>query len=212
MLSRKKPLARMTRILIQISAAALLLLVGCPCYGWAALPKQEKESRWTAQTDREVVQRLGSRDPDESYEAARQIFRRGERMIPLLVDLKGDRRPFARGFLGHSSSGDFAFLPEGDDWEEGRIVTVEVAALYLISAIYFEDFHFGFSGYLKDVTGRQSECITDSKGEWPRSNSRERVERAWSSLESWMAQYSKEGLASLRGHKHHPLAGSGLGF
>lgn len=153
--------------------------------------------------DVELVKLLGSRVRTRSFEAARQIFGRGDRMIPLLVDNKGNSQPYAWGSLGNPKSGSITFAPSSSsEWDNGRIVTVEIASLYLICAIYEQDFEFGQSAYL-----RSNEEI-----EFNRYNTTERVKEAWDSIEAWIGKMNIEELATLREKKIRPLGKTKLFF
>lgn len=152
-------------------------------------------------TDKQVAKLIGSRDEQVSYKAAKEVMRRGERMIFLLLENKGNRNRYAWGTLGRG--GDFTLLSTDDkEYEEGRVVTVDVASLYLIMALYHGDIDFAQTAYLKGGS-----VVEDG-----RYNSQERVQKAWASVEKWIERYKKEGLASLRSLKHDPLADSGLRF
>lgn len=153
-------------------------------------------------SDEELVKTLAS-DKRTSFEAAKEIMRRGDKMMPLLVANKGNKQPYAEGSLGNPNSGDITFLPGDDkDWEEDRIITVEVASLYLISALYFQNFEFGRSAYIKD----------DEEVEFNKYNTDERVDKAWRYTENWLERMKLEGVSSLREKKISPLDESGFYF
>jgi len=154
-------------------------------------------------SDEEIVQRLGSRDSRESREAAEEVMNRGERVIPLLLKNRGDNRPYAWGSLGHPKSGAITFGPTNDEtWDEGRIITVEAASIYIICALFYGNLDFGSSAYLRDST----------PVEFNKYNTRARMERAWESVEIWFGQLQKESLESLRRRNDGPLSASGFHF
>jgi hypothetical protein len=184
-------------IQVGIILIVLSFLFGCGSGRVEAQIDKNVSVEGTVVDDRELITMLGSRDKYKSFEAARQIFERGDKMISLLVTNKGNRKPFAWGSLGNPQSGSITFAP-GDDpaWDEGRIVTVEVASIYLICAIYKQDFEFGQSAYL-----RSKEEVAFNK-----YNTTARVSEAWSAIENWIKMMNSEGIATLRERKAEPLA------
>src|SRR5689334_19562802 len=88
----------------------------------------------------------GLQSPDEkrAHEAANEIFAKGSSVIPMLASLRGNKKPFAAAsWLGRPTAGQMTFPSD---------VPVEVAALYLINAIYEGDIGFAQSPYLTDLT------------------------------------------------------------
>lgn len=155
------------------------------------------------QSDDEVIAALASRDREEAYRAVEETVKRGERMIPLLLRHKGDRKFFYGYGLGHRDSSfttpdPASFKGPGD----GSVITVEVAALYLISAIYYQTLEFAQAPYLTDGTPVK----------WQKFNTRKRVASAWASVENWVRLLDKDGLESLRARRHHPLKDSPARF
>ena len=114
--------------------------------GRATNGQQSKLS--TSMTDAELLEQLASSNVEIADRAADMIVARGERMIAPLMKLKGDKRLFAGLLVRNTSPANFVFGPSGDPKQDekllklGKLVTIEVAALYLISAIYFESQHF----------------------------------------------------------------------
>jgi hypothetical protein len=153
--------------------------------------------------DDEVIAALSSHDAKEAHQAVEEIMRRGERMIPLLTTCKGNTSFFYGYGLGHHSSSFLIPLPRrSDEVNEGNFITVEVAALYLISAIYHQTLEFADAPYLTD----------GSPVEWQRFNTPERVKKAWASAETWMQAYKHEGMESLRSKHQSPLSVSKVHF
>ena len=81
-------------------------------------------------------------------------------------------------------------------------MTVDVAALYLISAIYYDNLAFANLPYLIG-----SEPVTDFQYNTP-----ERVEEAWKATEKWYKKLEKDGLPKLREDKEFPLKSTDLKF
>jgi len=124
-------------------------------------------------------------------------------MIPLLLSCRGNSNFFYGYGLGHRSSGFLIPLPANDkEVNDGRFVTVEVAALYLISAIYHKTLEFAEAPYLTE----------GSPVQWQKFNTPERVNRAWDSMETWMRTFRREGIESLRSRYQSPLSGSKVRF
>ncbi|MBC7912343.1 MAG: hypothetical protein H7Y30_17680 [Pyrinomonadaceae bacterium] len=111
--------------------------------GWNALPAFGQSSRHL--TDELVVQAIGSPNAAEADRALVEALRRGDRMFTLLMANKGDSRPFAgRSFERTYDNWDCSALVSKTGGITHRAtapkvpVTVEVATLYLISAIYYD--------------------------------------------------------------------------
>lgn len=154
-------------------------------------------------TNEELAGLLASRDEQASVDAAWETFRRGERMIPLLFRLEGDQRLFAgAGYLASPIGGQLVFSRE--DAPPDLKVTVEVAALFLVNAIYFEKFHFAQSPYLTDRKLPVDQRRT--------ANTKKLVSRGWQSAKRWLELLKKEGLESLRARKLGPLSEGEVAF
>jgi hypothetical protein len=155
-------------------------------------------------TNEQVVGMLQSRDRELATQAVYEIMRRGEPMIPFLMRLKGDARMFQGKELGDPRSSRLVPL----DVVKGRvsqesIVTNEVAALYLISAIYYGNRLFA-SCWLADASLPREERRPQ--------NSSYLIAKAWEAVENWANELKKENLDSLRAKKFHPLKSSGVAF
>jgi hypothetical protein len=152
--------------------------------------------------DSEVVAALGSQDSTESCAAAEEVMRRGERMIPLLLSLKGDNRKYSGHNLGGRSAGalywEYTENPADSVTRDIRyhVVYVEVAAIYLVEAIYEQTIRFANAPFLTERTTGVS------------SNLPELVADAWRSVEEWEALRKERGIAKLRSERHGPLGGA----
>lgn len=154
---------------------------------------------------------------DDSIEGGKAIFERGERMIPLLMKLKGNRDFFWPLGLGNPGAAKAWKLPvqgKGVKLEAGKtvydtdmdtdVVTKEVAALYLICAIYHKNLQFAQTPLLTDLS-LPLEKRRDR-------NTKELVDKAWTAAEAWAEVMKKEGLSSLQAKHHDPLKGSYVAF
>jgi hypothetical protein len=155
-------------------------------------------------TNEQVIGMLQSRDRELATQAVHEIKRRGEPMIPFLMRLKGDTRLFQGDELGDPRSSTAVPL----EVVKGRIsresvVTNEVAALYLISAIYYGNSLFA-SPYLADASIPPNERRPQ--------NSSYLIEKAWEAVENWANELKKENLDALRAKKFDPLKSSGVTF
>lgn len=153
----------------------------------------------------QVVLALGSPDISEAHEAVLEVVRRGEPMIPHLLRLKSRRQAFRGYGLGHPNASQLISLPSGDDKrDKGHVVTLEVAALYLICAIYHGNLSFAQSPYLTDLSLRPLKRRA--------FNSTRLISKAWRSTTEWATQLRKVGLESLRATNQDPLSGSRVAF
>lgn len=154
---------------------------------------------------------------DDSIEGGKAILERGERMIPLLMKLKGNRDffwPLGLGNPGAAKAWQFPVQGKGAKLEEGKsvydtdtdtdVVTQEVAALYLICAIYHKNLQFAQNPLLTDLS------LPPEKRR--ARNTKELVDKAWIAAEAWAEAMKKEGLSSLQAKHHDPLRGSNVAF
>jgi hypothetical protein len=86
----------------------------------------------------------------------------------------------------------------------GKLVTMEVAALYLISAIYFESQRFSQSPYLTDLSLPQLEQKA--------ANTSKLIDRAWRATEKWYRKLTELGIERLRAADDYPLKNSQVEF
>ncbi|MCB2262165.1 MAG: hypothetical protein LGR52_04395 [Candidatus Thiosymbion ectosymbiont of Robbea hypermnestra] len=171
---------------------------------------------WAPETgllsDAELVYRLTSRDFKKSSPAAVEVVRRGDRLFEQLFALSSDQRYFTGRSLMDPTANMLLPVPlEGFEIPKSKrnwVITVEVAALYLISAIYHNDIHFARVPLLYPENPR-SRLHGDAKSDKP-GNTEERVERAHKAIDAWIQAWRKYGLDALRSQGHHPLSGSNL--
>jgi hypothetical protein len=155
-------------------------------------------------THEQVVSTLQSRDRQLATQAVHEIMKRGEPMILFLMHLKGDTRLFEGEDLGDIRSSKAVPLQVvKSKISQESIVTNEVAALYLISAIYYGNRLFA-SPWLADATLPRKERKPQ--------NSSYLIAKAWEAVEKWTNELKKENLDSLRAKKFDPLKNSGVTF
>lgn len=152
--------------------------------------------------------KLASDDEKEATKAALEIFKRGKTMIPHLMNLKGVKSIYEgyclndyKGGVGVSKPSDET-SPKDADVDNGWYVTVEVASLYLISAIYYKNISFAQVPHLtgnKYVKGR-------------RYNIPKRVRKAWKATEKWFKKFEKKGIEKLRQSNEFPLKTTEIHF
>lgn len=167
--------------------------------------KGVRSEKMQEKTDEQVIACLESRSQEMASAAVQETFIRGERMIPLLVRLKGKVRSFNGHGLGNPDASQVIFLPTGNKKiDKGRVITVEVAALYLISALYHGKLSFAQSALLTDLSMPVEKRTA--------FNSDVLVEKAWTSTVKWVERLKKDGLNTLRTNNIDPLVDSGVAF
>ena len=156
-------------------------------------------------SDEQIVDQLTSRNWKNSTEAVHEIIKRGERMIPLLLKLKGRKEIFVGHGLGSPNSASFsAEFDVRKGLKKELIVTVEITALYLISAVYYDNLSFAQNPFLTDLT------VPRDKRTY--NNGNELVGKAWKTTEMWLEKYHEIGIEKLRLSKDHPLKGADVAF
>lgn len=155
-------------------------------------------------SNEQLIIDLQSSDEEKARTTASEIFARGDSLIPALLALKGNKKPFAgAAWLGRPTAGQI-ITPKDRNEESGTGVPIEGAALYLISAIYHGKLTFAQSPYLTDLT------VAPDKRK--AKNSQALIERAWRSTEEWARLLRSEGIEQLRRGKRAPLDGSQTAF
>lgn len=194
----------MNRQLVRMNRLAILPLLLWVLSGTIVFGQKVDESKSMQNLkDEQVIAALSSHNAEAAHRAVGEIMHRGNRMIPLLRDCRGNSNFFYGYGLGHRSSAFLIPLPASDkEPNDGRFVTVEVAALYLISAIYHKTVEFAEAPYLTDGT----------PVEWQKFNTPERVKKAWDSTEKWIQAFRSEGIESLRSRHQSPLSDSKIHF
>jgi hypothetical protein len=171
------------------------------CFTLSILSQTEKSKKFDVESmaDDELISYLGSDKNREATQSAIEIFKRGERMIPLLMKLKGNKSNYNGFCLGDPKGADHVFEIE---IVEGSTVTVEVAALYLITAIHYNNLAFANVPYLTE-----NKRITNFQ-----YNALKRVKKAWKATEQWYEKLKKDGLEKLRKDNEFPLKSTKIHF
>lgn len=187
-----------------VSLLLTIVLWSMPLNGMIALDQKASENTTVEKlADQDVIAMLSNRNTESAHMAVQEIMRRGDRMIPLLVRCKGNKSFFWGYGLGHHLSGFVIRLPvEDTDTNDGSFITIEVAALYLISSIYHKTTEFAEAPYLSD----------GKRVDRQRFNTPERVREAWESTEKWIEAFTSEGLEPLRSKGLSPLSRSKVRF
>ena len=157
-------------------------------------------------SDEQVIGQLASRNRAEADAAVGEIMHRGPQMIPLLLKQRGNRdffpgtsllNPRASILLPVPSEG--MPLPES---EKDRVITVEAAALYLISAILAGELNFSRAPLLLD--------LDEPQGKRTIANTPERLKRAFDAAEQWHRSGRAASTQKGRAAANDPLAASNL--
>jgi hypothetical protein len=182
----------------------MLKIIICAGLGicFAAVLAKGSQKQLITKSDSELINALSS--IRESTGVPEEILHRGARMIPLLLKVKGDQRPAYAGLGHHLSATPTIVARNPSDVVPGKTLTMEVAALYLICAIYHNTVEFAQSPYLTD--------LKLPVGKRDALNSPELVARAWQSVEEWSKRLDRTTLEKLRSLKDDPLKGSDVAF
>lgn len=124
---------------------------------------------------------------------ATEVLRRGEAVIPLLLRLRGNRKPFAgRWVLGRFPVCD----PPDSSWQ----VSLEVAALFLIQGVYYGRLDYANSAVLTDVASPLD------------GNAPDAIRKAWLTVADWEQERLEHGMLWLRDKHRPPLRENGVHF
>jgi hypothetical protein len=145
-------------------------------------------------TDKELVSKLNSSDSKEAAQIAIEIVKRGEKTLRFLFYLKNNKQIY-RGIDCLKHPDDFIF--------DSNDIVVEVVALYLISAIYYDNIAFANAPYL---------VTTNKNAEDHTLNRPERIKKAWKATESWFKKLRETNLEKLREVNEFPLKSSNVHF
>jgi hypothetical protein len=161
-------------------------------------------------TDSEIMEELAASNYKPADAAVDDILRRGVRMIPLLMKKKGDKRFFHGSLARSSGTSTLVFEPSGDPqkdkwWlKEGKFVTVEVAAIYLITAIYYDSLYISQGPYLTDTS------LPETKRR--AANTKKVIEKAWKATAEWYQRLIASDITTLRAAKDYPLRARDVRF
>lgn len=159
-------------------------------------------------TDDELIELLASGDYQPVDEATKIILARGTRMFVLLLQLEGNQKPFEGTLLGNPQASSVTVKPipgfQLNEELKEKIVTIEVASLYIISAIYHGRLDFAQNPLLTDLSLPHQNRVAANKQEY--------IIRAFTSVKTWINKCEKEGLESLRKQGEAPLKSSKIGW
>lgn len=188
------------RLGILVTTITLLMTIG--------INAQDKNIQSISDSD--LLEKLTSDKKETANEAVAEVFRRGEKIMPTLLAVKGDKRLFY-GVLVKNPSFSMEIRSPSDDSEvnarwlkEGKLVTVEVAAVYLIVAIYYDSLSISQSPYLTN------DSLPPAKRR--AANTEDVVSKAWEAIDVWSEKFKTLGLEKLRASKDAPLAQASVSF
>jgi hypothetical protein len=155
-------------------------------------------------TDEQLYFQLSSTCSDNSDSAASQFLKRGEKALAFLLSKKGDKNLFFGSFYRTSETNpaDMILKPTNDMEYNKRLLKVgdlrsmEIAALFLINAIFHESLKFSQTPNLHYET---------SEGYPKVANKPKLIKKAWKAVDKWAKQLKAEGLAELRRKEIAPL-------
>lgn len=151
----------------------------------------------------EWITELSAEDPEVATKALKKIYEAGERIIPMLIFCKGNRNLYWGYGLGDKNSSALIYFPNKEGQAKTH-VTIEVAAIYLIEAIFRNDLEFAQAPFLVDRT--------KNKNRQQSFNSDAAISRAWLSINHWMALLKKDEINRLREKRTNPLFKSKTSF
>jgi len=163
-----------------------------------------------AVSDMKLMDKLASDHEEVADQAVQEVLRRGGSIITTLLARKGDKR-FFYGTLARDENFVMEFHSPTKNAEvnnrllkEGKLVTVEVAAIYLVSAVYFDSLQIAQSPYLTDL----SLLPRDRRA----ANTDDVIAKAWNALDLWSEKFKSLGLEKLRESNNAPFADASVRF
>jgi len=159
--------------------------------------------------DEQLLDKFASTQQVEANAAAIEIFKRGEKMMPLLLRQKGNTSLFYGNF-NLDPPAMFIWLPTGDKIrdkklsKDGLLTTMEVASLFMINAIFYKDMDFAQTSYLVDLSLPSEQQKAANKSYL--------VKKAWNAVEIWSQKLEKEGIKKLRESRTPPFNDSDIRF
>ena len=145
-----------------------------------------------------LVEELGSEDSEVAANAAQGLFAAGAAAIPALFRAEGRcERFYAVDEAFHPVNTMQLRSSRGGGCAPDDQVSVEVAALYLLEAIYEGRMPFTCSPMLSDLTKSPDTRTTEIN--------KPLVERAWASAKLWLLLVQCSGLEKVRAAHQNPL-------
>ena len=150
-----------------------------------------------------LVEELGSEDSPVAANAAMDLFAAGAAAIPALFRAEGKCERFyaVDVFRPLDTS---VRQSRGSGCAPGDQVSVEVAALYLLQAIYEGRMPFTSSPVLRDLTKNEVEQRAEM--------TKPLLARAWASAKSWLLLFQCSGLEGVRAAGQDPLRAGRVSF
>jgi hypothetical protein len=163
-----------------------------------------------SESDIQLIEELATTDYAKANATVDEILNRGVRIVPLLVQKRGDQRFFRGSLSRDQQAAVLVAVPTGNPNKDkrllksGKLVTVEVAAIYLITAIYYNSLNIAQSPYLTDLS------LPSVKRDM--ANTSKRVDRAWKAVEGWHQRLASSDIANLRSKDDYPLSTANVDF
>ena len=166
-------------------------------------------------TNEQLLRLFTSEKTEECAQAVEYLFKQSVKSFYFLLAQQGNKEPLMAN-LNHPLSGAHtvvAFpsriyasgvLPELSDEDKEKVVTIEVASLYLISAIYHDKLIFAFNPLLTDLNLPANEGIAANKEEY--------LIRGFFSARKWVKKCQEVGLETLRQQDEDPLKSANLAW
>jgi hypothetical protein len=186
---------------VMTRCASYLLLLWPGQYVLVGQCRGSKKGDPTQFSDRDSATAIGSRSSEVTSRAVAEIVRRGDRMLPQLIRLRGCRNKFFGAGLGNPQS---AQLIPAKTVGGLSAIPVEQAALYLISAIHRRSLSFAESPFLVDLALRP-----DAR---KASTSRHLNRRAWKAVLDWDRRTRGNGGYADSAIDDSPLKGAEVAF
>ena len=174
---------------------ATMAFAGAACFA-------AEEGPTTPDLDR-LVEELGSADSQVAANAAQDLFAAGAAAIPALFRAEGKcERFYAIDVFRPMST--IVRRSRGAGCAPGDEVSVEVAALYLLEAIYEGRMPFTDSPLLRDLTKSEVEPGAEM--------TKTLLARAWASAKAWLLLVKCSGLEEVRAAGQDPLRAGRVSF
>lgn len=193
-----------------------MLVLACVCLGLGVVTSSAQCVWPTGEvidvsplSDAQLISAFTSRDGDRATAAILEIMRRDAGMVKRLAPLRGDKERFCgRGLVDIRHSTAYPMYLDGR-FDPVSYVPNEMAALYMISAVYSESRWFG--SYILREADKPRRHLEEGYI-LERAEYIQRVERAWNATSRWLDRYDQIGIEELRRLGEHPLTGSGAKF
>jgi len=172
-------------------------------------------SKMNKLTKEQLLRLFTSEETEECAQAIEYLFKQGVESFDFLLSMQGNKEPLWAN-LNHPLSGTMTvmgfpsrfyasgLLPELSDENKEKVVTIEVASLYLISAIYHDKLIFAFNPLLADLNLPPNKRMAANKEEY--------LIRGFLSARKWVKKCQEVGLETLRQQDEDPLKNANLAW